>query len=239
MDLLFFGDTGYGDELAKGLVLTITLAVSSYGLSLVLGIIFGFVALAPNRFLRYFWRGYSSALMGVPSVLVIFFVYFNLPMILRKITGSYIEVSALTAGIISLTGVYATYIGEAVRGAVINIPSGQFEAGRSLGLKTLHLWWLILIPQAIKLALPGITNIWLILLKDTALVSLVGLTDIVRVANIASGVTKEPFIFYIAASIAFIAITLLSMIFIRRAENWAYRGYAEEISKRPERGNTT
>ena len=123
--------------------------------------------------------------------------------------------------------VYAAYTGEVVRGAVSNVPAGQFEAARALGVGTFHLWRLVVIPQAFRLALPGLTNIWLILLKDTALVSLVGLEDIVRVANIAAGTTQEPFLFYIVAMLAFVAVAGLSMMAVHKAEAWAGRGFAD------------
>lgn len=231
MDLLAFGNSGYGDELANGLLLTVALATSSYLLSLILGILFGFIGMSKHRVVRCFWRIYRSIAMGVPSLLVIFFIYYNLPVIIKILFKLEISVTPLMAGIMALSMVYASYIGEAVRGAIINIPAGQFEAGRALGLHIIPLWGFVIIPQAVKLALPGMVNIWLILLKDTALVSLVGLVDIVRVANIASGVTYKPFLFYITAAMAFILITLLSMIFIRRAENWAYRDYSENAFK--------
>ena len=227
MELLGLGAEGYGDELLWGFALTLWLALASFFLSCVVGLLLGFVALSRRRLARGFWRGYRSVAMGVPSVLAIFFVYFNLPYLLRSILAVDVEITALTAGIVALTLVYAAYTGEVVRGAVSNVPAGQFEAARALGVGTFHLWRLVVIPQAFRLALPGLTNIWLILLKDTALVSLVGLEDIVRVANIAAGTTQEPFLFYIVAMLAFVAVAGLSMMAVHKAEAWAGRGFAD------------
>ena len=227
MEVLGFGSEGYGDELLWGLALTLSLALASFLLSCILGLAFGFIARSRRPLARAFWRAYTSVMMGVPSVLVICFIYFNLPFLLGSVLAINVEVTALTAGIVALTLVYAAYAGEVVRGAVSNVPVGQFEAARALGVPTFPLWRLIVIPQALRLALPGLSNIWLILLKDTALVSLVGLEDIVRVANIAAGTTQEPFLFYIVAMLAFVAVAGLSMVAVHRAEIWADRGFAD------------
>lgn len=227
MELLSLGAQGYGDELLWGLALTLFLALTSFFLSCVLGLAFGSIAVSRRRLARGFWKVYTSITMGVPSILVIFFVYFNLPFLLRSVLGVEVEISSLTAGIVALTLVYAAYTGEVVRGAVSNVPAGQFEAARALGVQTFHLWRLIIVPQAVRLALPGLANIWLILLKDTALVSLVGLEDIVRVANIAAGTTQEPFLFYIVAMAAFVAVAGLSMVAVHKTETWANKGLAD------------
>ena len=231
MDAISFGDAGYGDELLVGASITVRLAVYSFALSLVLGLVLGFVALSRRRVLHRLWRVYASVLMGVPSILVVFFLYYNAPLVFEALVGTRIEVSPFVAGVSALAIVYAVYVGEVIRGAVTNIPTGQFDAARSIALRTLPMWWLIILPQAWRLALPGVINVWMVLLKDTALISLVGLTDLVRMADVAAAVTKQPFLFYLIAGFAYIIFSSLTMIGAQRLERWVNRGqeYSEGI----------
>ena len=224
MELLNFDDTGYGDELLAGVFITIRLALLSFLLALILGVVLGFVALAKNRLLQAFWRTYASVFMGVPSILIVFFLYFNAPGLLKSAFNLRVDVTPFVAGVSALAIVYAAYIGEAVRGAVLNIPRGQWDAAHALGLRNLSMWWLVILPQIWRIALPGVTNIWMTTLKDTALVSLVGLTDLVRMADIAAAATQEPFLFYVVAGLVFVVFSGLTMAASVRLERWAFRG---------------
>jgi arginine/ornithine transport system permease protein len=72
--------------------------------------------------------------------------------------------------------------------------------------------WRITIPQMIRHAIPGFTNNWLVMVKATALVSIIGLDDMVHRANLASATTRQPFSFYIAIALIYLAITTLSLV---------------------------
>jgi polar amino acid transport system permease protein len=162
--------------------------------------------------------------MGVPSILIVFFLYFNAPGLLKSAFNLRVDVTPFVAGVSALAIVYAAYIGEAVRGAVLNIPRGQWDVAHALGLKNLSMWWLVILPQIWRIALPGVTNVWMTTLKDTALVSLVGLTDLVRMADIAAAATQEPFLFYVVAGLVFVVFSGLTMAGSVRLERWAFRG---------------
>ena len=224
MEFLSFDDAGYGDELMAGAWVTVRLAVYSFALSLVFGLALGFVALSRNPVLRRVWRAYASALMGVPSILVVFLLYYNAPLMIQAVYGTRIEVSPFVAGVAALGLVYAVYVGEVLRGAVLNIPVGQFDAARAVGLRTVPMWCFIVLPQAFRIAMPGFINIWMVVLKDTALISLVGLTDLVRMADVAAAVTRQPFLFYLIAGFAYIIFSSVTMIAAHRLEHWVNRG---------------
>lgn len=223
-EILNFDETGYGDELLDGAFITVRLAVYSFTLSLLLGMMLSFVALSRSPIPRRAWQAYASVLMGVPSILVVFFIYYNAPMILKSITGIRFDVSPFAAGVSALSIVYSVYVGGVIRGAVLMVPPGQFDAARALGMPTIAIWWVVILPQVWRLALPGITNIWMVLLKDTALVSMVGLTDLVRMVDIAAAVTKKPFFFYFVAGFAYIIFSFVTMFAARRLELRLNRG---------------
>lgn len=109
------------------------------------------------------------------------------------------------------------------RGAAIGLPghsSGQYEAGFAIGLSRTKTMLLVIVPQLIRIALPGIVNLWMNLLKDTALVSVIGLSDIIRQTGIAARVTKEAFLFYTIACALYLLLAILSSIAIGYIENW-------------------
>ena len=228
MEALSFDDSGYGDELLAGASITVQLAVYSFALSVVIGLLLSFAALSKNVIVRSTWRVSASALMGVPSILVVFFIYYNAPLLVNDVFGVRYDISPFVAGIAGLAIVYAVYVGEVFRGAIINVPAGQFDAARSLGLHAWLMWPLIILPQALRLALPGLTNIWMVVLKDTALVSMVGLADLVRIADVAAAVTKDPFVFYLFVGFAYIIFSSATMFAAERFERWVNRGQRDE-----------
>ncbi|MCY1246262.1 Octopine transport system permease protein OccQ [compost metagenome] len=82
---------------------------------------------------------------------------------------------------------------------------------------------LIILPQLVRIALPGLGNLWMALLKDTALVSVVGLTDILRQTGVAARVTKQAFEFYGVACVLFLILAMISSIVFANLERWTKR----------------
>lgn len=229
MELLSFGPKGYGDEMFYGALITIELAVAGYLLAFVLGTSIAVCTLRPRGVRWALWRGYASIFMGVPSLLVIFLFYFGGSSIMSSLLSPFgldarVEVSPMMAGIVGLGIVYSAYVAEFVRSAIWNIPPGQFEACRVLLIPRRSMWFEVVFPQVMAIALPGIVNLWIIVLKDTAIVSLVGLNDVIGQARIAAGSTKQPFIFYTAAALFFIGLSLLTIRVTTLLERRARRG---------------
>jgi len=220
---------GYIRQMANGASITIQLFLWSVVLALVFGTVIGIVSLSRNRVVQAVWRTYASIVMGVPSLLVIFIIYYGGSAMLAGLFGRSlrIDVTPFGAGLAALTIVYAAYVAELVQGAVRNLPRGQFEACSALSIRPVRAWIHVILPQVFRLALPGLVNIWLIVLKDTPLVSLAGLNDLVATAKIAAGATKEPFVFFIAASLFFIAFSALTMPLVKRLETRLGRGLAK------------
>jgi His/Glu/Gln/Arg/opine family amino acid ABC transporter permease subunit len=231
MGLLSFGPTGYGDEMFFGALITIQLAVAGYLLAFLLGTLIAVCTLRPSGIRWALWRGYASIFMGVPSLLVIFLFYFGGSAMISAAFSPLgldprVEVSPMAAGIVGLGLVYSAYVAEFVRAAIWNVPPGQFEACRVLLVPARSMWLEVIFPQVMAIALPGIVNLWIIVLKDTAIVSLVGLNDIIGQARIAAGSTKEPFVFYTAAAVFFVSLSLLTIRCSALLERRARRGIA-------------
>tara|TARA_R110002012_G_scaffold254847_1_gene433981 strand:- start:239 stop:631 length:393 start_codon:yes stop_codon:yes gene_type:complete len=125
---------------------------------------------------------------------------------------------------IALAVVFSSYSSEVLLSAFRAIPKGQYEAGDALGLGRGQTMILVVLPQLIRIALPGLGNLWMILLKDTAYVSIVGLSDIVRQTGIAARVSKEAFFFYFLACLLYLVLAIISSFGLGFIERWARRG---------------
>lgn len=231
LTLLSFGELGWGDSIALGTLVTISLAIATLPFALVLGFL---VALAKNSSepsLKLAANIYTTIFRGLPELLTLFLVYFGVSIAIRhslKLIGidAYVEVNSFVAGMVAMSLVSSSYMSEAFLSAFRGIPLGQYEGGHALGLSSRQTLMLVVFPQLIRLALPALGNSWLILLKDTALVSVVGLSDLMREAGIAARVTKEPFLFFGIACLIYLVLAIISSSGLARTERWSKRGDA-------------
>ena len=228
--LLSFGPDGWGDELAAGTWLTIRLAVATLPFGLLLGLLVALAKRSHIRALRIVGNAYTTVFRGLPELLTIFIVYFGGQILLQRIVefvspGSTVEVSGFVSGMIALGVVFSAYSSEVFLGAFRGISRGQWEASRSLGLRPLATMRLVILPQLVRLALPGLANLWLILLKDTSLVSVIAIDDLLRVTGIAVRVTKQPFFFFGVACLLYLVMSMISSIGITAIERRLGRGH--------------
>lgn len=228
LSLLAFGDTGWGDEIATGLFVTVALALATLPLGIVAGLALALAKRGNDPALRLSANIYTTLFRGLPELLTLFLVFYggqNLINTLTEAVGwAQITLSSFVSGMIALGFVFSAYASEVFLSAFRAIPTGQAEAGRALGLTRFMILRLVTFPQLIRIALPGLSNVWLNLLKDTALVSVIGLADILRQTGVAARVTREPFFFFALACVLYLLLTLLSSLAIGRIDRWAHRG---------------
>ncbi len=228
--LLVFGDDGWGDEMLRGALMTMVVAVCSYLLGVVIGIFFASLKLSQLVVLRYVADFYTTVIRGIPELLVIYLVFFGGGALLRSVTSGlfgyegYIDLPLFMTGVICIGVSAGAYNTEVIRGAVLAVPVGQIEAAKAIGMSTSKRFWRILVPQVSRYALPGLANVWQLTLKETSLISVIGLVEIMRSAQVASGSTKEPFTFYLTAAILYLGLTSISNRGFLRAEAWASKG---------------
>jgi octopine/nopaline transport system permease protein len=231
LELFAWGDTGWGDQLVFGALVTVQVAVASYLLGVGLGLLGASAKLSGNRVLYGLAHAYSVVFRALPELLIITVIFFGTSLAIRRMLApfgftGYVDVSPFLAGVVALglaTGAYAT---EVLRGAILAVPNGQSEAARSIGLRRQHVFFLVVLPQAWRLALPGMANLWMTVLKNTALVSVIGVVDIVRAAYLGASSTRSPFPFFIAVAVGYMVLTAISQVVIDRLEQRFSRGYA-------------
>lgn len=222
---------GYGGLLLDGLWLTIAVGLSSMLLAIVLGLIGSWAKLSRNRLANFLADTYTTVVRGIPELILLLLVYFGIPTLIQDIAQRFghditIDLNPFMAGTLAIGFIYGAFSTEVFRGAFNSIHPGQLEAARSMGMSRLLTFRRILLPQAMRFALPGLGNVWMVLLKATALVSIIQLDELMRKTKIAANATHQPFTFYLLASLIYLGLTIVSMLLQQRAERWANRGVA-------------
>lgn len=214
--------------LLQGLRITLLLAVSTAVLGLALGMLLALAKLSRHGWLRVPVFAITNFLRGIPEFLVLLVIYFGGTQLLGALLpGAGLEMGPFAAGLTALTLVFGAYASETFRAAFLSVPKGQIEAGRAYGFTAWQCFRHIQLPQIWRVAIPGLGNLWQGSVKDTALVSIVGLDDLMRKSSQAAQSTREPFTFYLVASLMFLVITVVSMWIIAALERRASRGMRE------------
>lgn len=219
--LLGFGPGGWGDELATGVLVTVSLALATLPLGLAIGFAVALARQSSEKSLRLAAGIYTTIFRGLPELLTLFLVYYGAQLGVQRLlvlagSSAPIEINAFVAGMVALGAVFSSYASEVFLSAFRAIPAGQYEGSQALGLSRWQTMRLVILPQLLRIALPGLSNLWLVLLKDTALVSVIGLSDIVRQASVAARVTREAFLFFGIACLLYLVLAIASSFVLVR-----------------------
>lgn len=220
---------GYGWLLWEGVQLTVMVSVTSMAGAVVVGLLAALAKLGRSRPQFLIVEAYTTIVRGVPELVLLLLVYYGAPTLTQDVAAALgynlvIAINPFVAGIATITFIYGAFACEVFRGAYLNVPAGQHEAATVLGLNRTAALRLVILPQVIRYALPGLGNVWMVLVKATALISIIQLPELMRNADVAARATRMPFTFFFAACLVYLAITLASMWAQARAEGWASRG---------------
>ncbi|HYC05148.1 MAG TPA: ABC transporter permease [Azospirillaceae bacterium] len=229
LDLLSYGDGGWGDEILRGAGMTILVAVTSFLLGIALGSLGAAGKLARGRLARGAADAYTTIVRGVPALLIIWLLFFGGSGAVTWVAQLFgfsgrVEVDAFAVGVLAVGTVSGAYSAEVLRGAVLAVPPGQMEAAKALGMSPFLAFRRVLVPQTLRYALPGLGNVWQLTLKDTSLISVASLAELMRMSHLASGATRQPFFFFAVAALLYLLMTVGSNAAFRRAEAHANRG---------------
>ena len=230
MELLAFGDTGWGDELFRATLMTIAVSITAMLIGFSFAAIFTPLKLSTFKSLNLIANIYTTVIRGVPELLVIYLFFFGgsgAIMFVASMFGynEYIEINAFVTGSFAIGIISGAYSTEVFRGAIQSIDKGQFEAAKVLGFSKFKQFYKIILPQMLRLAIPNLSNVWQITLKDTSLISVTGLVEIMRQSYIAAGSTRDPLFFYSFAAVLYLLLTFLSMKLINKLEAKYSKGY--------------
>ena len=206
---------GYARSLLQGAWVTLSLALLSLLLALVLALLGASAKLSRSAWLRAIAQAYTTAVRSVPDLVLMLLVFFGgqalvnaLALRLGYARGP--DIDPFVAGVLTIGFIYGAYLTETFRGAFLSVPAGQREAALAFGMSPWLSFRRIVGPQMLRHALPPLLNNWLVLLKSTAIVSVIGLTDLMQRAGLAAGATHQPFLFYAAVGGLYLGFTACS-----------------------------
>jgi cystine transport system permease protein len=195
----------------RGAGYTLLLAVAAMLGGLVLGVPTALMRVSPLAPLRWPAAVYVSAFRGTPLLVQLFVVYYGLPSI-----G--IEFTPVAAGVLTLSLNAGAYLSESLRGAILAVSQGQWRAAFSLGLGYAQTLRHIVLPQALRIAVPSMSNTLISLIKDTSLVSVITMTELMLVTKELISVTFRPLPLYVGAALIYWMLSLFFEGLQRRAE---------------------
>ena len=205
-------------QLLSGLGITLSLALISFAIAIVIGIIFGMFSVSPYKSLRLISEIFVDVIRGIPLMILAAFIFWGVPNFIESLTGQQSPINDFVAGTIALSLNSAAYIAEIVRGGIKAVPVGQMEASRSLGISYSKTMRKIVLPQATKLMLPNFVNQFVIALKDTTIVSAIGLVELFQTGKIIIARNYQSFKMYAILAVFYLVIITLLTRLAKRLE---------------------
>jgi len=202
----------------KGAGYTLMFAVAAMVGGLVLGFPAAIMRMSRWAVLRWPAGLYVSMMRGTPLLVQIFVIYYGLPTV-----G--IEFTPVTAGVLALSLNSGAYLSESLRGAIQSISPGQWRASASLGLSHWQSLQYVIMPQALRVAVPSMGNTLISLIKDTSLVSVITVTELMLATKEVIATTFRPLPLYIAAALVYWCLSLAFEALQRRAERHLNRAH--------------
>lgn len=196
--------------LLRGLWVTIELGLASIVLGLILGLSLALLRLFAASILQVIARVYIDVFRSIPLLVLLIVVYYALPFV-----G--IRLSPFAAATAALTLVSGAYTAEIFRAGIEAIPRGQFEASMALGLNWRQMMVDIILPQAVKIVIPPLTNNCINVVKDTALASVVAMPDLLKQATQAQALAANPTPL-IAAAVIYVVMLWPLVVLVSRFE---------------------
>jgi polar amino acid transport system permease protein len=184
--------------IVQGTAITISVTLISLPFGLLIGLLMALVHTYGGKALNRIAAAYSLLMRGVPPIVLLFILYFI-------ISGS-INLSPFWAGSLSLGIVSSAYQMEILRGALLAVGGGQMTAARAVGMSRLQAIQFVILPQALRIAIPPWSNEASIVLKDSSLVYALGVPEILRRAQQLSATTQQPFLAYGTAALIYFVL---------------------------------
>lgn len=215
-------------------VTTVAVSGAGFTIGIILGCFGAFAKLSSIRLLRAAAESYTTVFRGIPDLLVIYLFYFGSSSVISALASffgskGFVGAPAFLTGALAIGVVSGAYQTQVFAGAVQALPKGEIEAARSCGMSSFLLFRRIVLPQAIRFAIPGVGNVWQLVLKESALISVIGLVELMRQAQIGAGSTRQPFSFFLTAAMIYLLVTFVSGIGFRKLEQRAMRGVRRAV----------
>lgn len=193
----------YMPFLLEGAVTTILISVTSMTFAVILGLLVALGRLSRLRLLRYVLAAYVDIWRNVPLIVQLLVIYFSLPQLGISLPGFW-------AGVLGLSLNVGAYLSEVFRAAIGSVDSGQRDAGLSIGMSRVTIYQRVILPQALRVAMPTIGGYFIALLKDSALVSYIAVNELLRNGTIIISNTFKSMEIYLMVAIIYFIISFIS-----------------------------
>ncbi|EXJ23645.1 amino acid ABC transporter, permease protein [Alkalibacterium sp. AK22] len=192
--------------LIQGIPSTLGIALTSTAIGILIGLVLALMRLSGLKAVQWTARAYVSFMRGTPALVFLFLIYFGLPF-------AGIQFSALTAAIICFSLNAAAYISEIFRSSIASVDKGQWEAAAVLGLSPYRSVRRIILPQAIRIAIPPLSSVLLDVIKGTSLAAMITVNEIFQNARIVGGREHDYMTMYIlVAGIYWLICSIFSVL---------------------------
>ncbi|MCL5424588.1 MAG: amino acid ABC transporter permease [Gammaproteobacteria bacterium] len=199
--------------LLKGALITVQITIGALLLSTLLGLVLALMKLSPVRALSATASTFINVVRGLPIIVQLFYIYFVLPEL-----G--IQLSAFQASIIGLGVAYSAYQAENFRAGIEAIEAGQIEAARSIGMKSKLIMRRVVLPQAIRIALPPYGNTAVMILKDSSLASTITVAEMTRAGQLIAASTFQNTTVYTMVALMYLCLSLPLIFGVNRLERY-------------------
>jgi polar amino acid transport system permease protein len=198
----------YMPPLLRGAGVTVGLVVAAGIAGTIIGMLFGVARSAPLAPIRWLASVYTNFIRGIPILIILLFLYYEIPLLFPYATFS----QTITA-VIGLSVYAGAYMAEIFRGSIQAVPRGQLEAGQALGLNYVQRMRYVVLPQALKIAVPPGIGFLIALVKASSLVSVISATDLTRAGRIITSQNHQALTtFLIVAALYFVISYPLSLL---------------------------
>ncbi|MDO4465734.1 MAG: amino acid ABC transporter permease [Bacillota bacterium] len=229
-------------QILEYLPVTLELAIISYAVSLVFGLIIALIKINKTPVFTQIANVFISVIRGTPIIVQLYVVYFGIPLILKAINlklGTNLNVNGIPSIIYAFVALAineSAFNAEIIRGALSSVKEGQIEAGHALGMSTWQVLYRIVIPEALVVAFPSLINSFIGLIKGTSLAFTCSVVEMTAQAKILGGRNFRYFEAYCSLAIIYWLITvILEQIAKRVEQKMAIPDDAPEIKKIEER----
>ncbi|XYG84954.1 amino acid ABC transporter permease [Limosilactobacillus reuteri] len=219
--------------LAAGFKYTIPLAIISFFFGLIIALVTSLIRLSRQRgafmILKWIASFYVWLFRSTPLLVQLFIVFFGLPYLrIKGVLPHGIKLEPFTAGIITFSLNTGAYASETIRAAISSVPTGQWEAGAAIGMTRLQILWRIILPQALRVALPPLSNSFISLVKDTSLAASITIMEMFAVSQQIAAENYQPLLMYTLVAMVYAVFTTVLSYF---------QGYLERVVDRQVNAN--
>ncbi|CAN7677794.1 ABC transporter permease [Rhizobium sp. LjRoot258] len=233
MDFAFLSETFV--SLISAIPLTLELAATSIALGAILALAIALCRLSGIFVLEWLARSYVFVFRGTPLLVQIFLIYYGLgqfPAVRHSILWPFLR-DPYWCAVLALTINTAAYASEIIRGGLLSVPFGQVEAARACGMPRLMQFRRIVLPLAIRQALPGYSNEMIAMVKATSLASIITLMEVTGVAGRIISETYRAIEVFIVAGAIYLAINFMLTRFVHLVEHWLSPHLRQPIAQSP------